>query len=66
VRTASASASEGRESISTSLPSMLSVIEAKNVFSRSSVTDTRVHEIVSSESMSFIRSWVIGRGVLAP
>jgi hypothetical protein len=48
------------------LPSRLSVIEAKKVFSRSSVTDTREQEMLISESISFIRSWVIGRGVLAP
>jgi hypothetical protein len=36
------------------------------VFSRSSVTATRVQETSSSDSISLIRSWVIGRGVLAP
>ena len=30
------------------------------------VTDTFVHETSSSESRSLMRSWVIGRGVLAP
>ena len=41
-RTASAIASLGRESISSSRPPATSVIEAKNVFSRSSVTATWV------------------------
>ena len=36
------------------------------MFSRSSVTDTFVHDTSSSESTSLIRSWVIGRGVFAP
>ena len=39
-RTARAIASLGRESISSSRPATLSVIEAKKVFSRSSVTET--------------------------
>ena len=42
------------------------MIEAKKVFSRSSVTDTRVHLTSSSPSISVSRSWVIGRGVVAP
>ncbi len=65
-RTASAIASLGRESISTSRPATLRVIEAKKVFSRSSVTDTCVHLTSSSPRMSQSRSWVIGRGVPAP
>jgi len=36
------------------------------VFSRSSVTATRLQLTSSSESISLIRSCVIGRGVLAP
>ena len=36
------------------------------MFSRSSVTDTRVHSTSSSPSMSESRSCVIGRGVEAP
>ena len=36
------------------------------MFSRSSVTETRVHLTSSSPSMSESRSWVIGRGVAAP
>ena len=36
------------------------------MFSRSSVTATRVHLASSSPSMSESRSWVIGRGVEAP
>jgi hypothetical protein len=43
-----------------------SVIEAKNVLSRSSVTATCVQRASSSPSMSTRRSWVIGRGVVAP
>jgi hypothetical protein len=65
-RTASASASLGRESISSSRPFTASVIEAKNVLSRSSVTATWVQRTSSSPSMSTSRSCVIGRGVVAP
>ena len=65
-RTAMASASDGRESISTSRPPTFSVIAAKNVLSRSSVTATWVHLTSSSPSMSQSRSCVIGRGVVAP
>ena len=65
-RTARARASLGRESISISLPSTASVIEAKNVLSRSSVTATCVQRTSSSLSMSHSRSCVIGRGVVAP
>ncbi len=36
------------------------------MFSRSSVTATRVQFTSSSVSISATRSWVIGRGVLAP
>ena len=36
------------------------------MFSRSSVTATRVQLTSSSERTSESRSWVIGRGVLAP
>ncbi len=36
------------------------------MFSRSSVTETFEHETSSSDSTSLIRSWVMGRGVLAP
>ncbi len=36
------------------------------MFSRSSVTATRVHSTSSSPSISERRSWVIGRGVEAP
>ena len=65
-RTARAIASLGRESISSSRPPVTSVIEAKNVFSRNSVTATCVQRTSSSPSMSQSRSWVIGRGVCAP
>ena len=65
-RTASASASLGRESISSSRPLTASVIEAKKVLSRSSVTATCVQRTSSSPSMSTSRSCVIGRGVVAP
>ena len=51
-RTARAIASLGRESISSSRPFTDRVIEAKNVFSRSSVTDTWVHLASSSPSTS--------------
>ena len=65
-RTASASASLGRESISISRPLTDSVIDAKKVFSRSSVTATCVQLTSSSPSTSTSRSCVIGRGVEAP
>ena len=65
-RTARARASEGRESISISEPLTETVIEAKKVLSRSSVTETRSHLASSCSSRSESRSWVIGRGVEAP
>ena len=65
-RTASAIASDGRESISTSVPSWTIVIRAKYVFSRSSVTVTLTTSPLSSETTSVSRSCVIGRCGLAP
>ena len=63
VRTASASASEGRESTSISLPSTASVITAWKVFSRSWVTATLDTVAFSSLSIEVTRSCVIGRAV---
>ena len=65
-RTASAMASDGRESISSSFPSWTMVIRAKYVFSRSSVTVTLTTSPFSSATTSVSRSWVIGRGGVAP
>ena len=61
-RMASAIASDGRESISISFPFCVTVICAKKVFSRSSVTVMRLIDAPSCSSMSLNRSCVIGRG----
>ena len=66
VRTARASASEGRESTSISLPSLSSVSVAKKVLSRSSVT-VMLAISASNCSMTVVsRSCVIGRGSSVP
>ena len=65
-RTATAIASDERASISTSLPFWATVMEAWKVFSRNSVTVTRTTSTSSSPRMFTSRSWVNGRGALAP
>ena len=66
VRTATAMASLGRASTSTSGPVVLSWIRAWNVLSRISVTVTRATSACSPSITSAIRSWVIGRGESVP
>ena len=64
--TASAIASDGRESISSSEPFCRIVIVAMKVLSRSSVTQTRTTWASSSPSAFVNRSCVSGRGVAWP
>ncbi len=66
VRTARASASLGRESISISAPALLSVRVAKKVLSLSSVTVMRATSASNWPMMLVSRSWVIGRGSSVP
>src|SRR5690606_9686198 len=63
VRTARATASDGRADTACTWSPARRTISAKKVDSRSSVTTTRSTWAPSSSSRSFMRSWVIGRGV---